>query len=86
MDKTTSEAGAQARLGERGSDLVDLRGGRSKPGSKGSTATFNCFILCATKALCLLFGVIGRTGIDCDLVRAAGSSENSDSIEMIVNP
>ena len=56
-----------------GSGLVDLRMGRSITGSGDSTAAFNALILSAIKALCLLFGVVGRAARDCDLFRAAGA-------------
>lgn len=60
-------------LGEMGSDLVCPRTGRSKLGSGDSKVAFNALILCAIKALCLLFGVIGRADKDCDLVRPNGT-------------
>lgn len=59
-----------------GSDLVDLRTGRSRVGPGGSKVVFNALILSATKALCLLFGV-GRADKDCDLVRITGATDGS---------
>jgi len=63
----------QILTGVAGSDLVDPRTGRSKTGSGDSKVGFNALILCAIKALCLLFGVVGRTEKDCDLFRATGT-------------
>lgn len=56
-----------------GSDLVDLRTERSGAGSGDSEFTFSALILCAIRALCLLFGVLGRANKDCDLVKTTGS-------------
>jgi hypothetical protein len=57
-------------VGRMGSGLVDLRMGRSETSPEDSTAAFNASILCIIKALCLLFGVVGCTNRDCDLVSA----------------
>jgi len=66
----------QFLVGEIGSDLIDLRTGRSKTGSGDSMVALSALILCAIKALCLLFGVVGFADKDFDLVRTAGTISN----------
>jgi len=73
----------QILAGEAGSDLVDPRMGRSKAGSGDSKVEFNALILCAIKALCLLFGVVGRINKDCDLFRATGTIPNGSAVSPI---
>ena len=69
----------QIFAGETGSDLVDPRTGRSKVDSGDSKFELSALILCAIKALCLLFGVVGRVDKDCDLFRATGTIPNGSA-------
>lgn len=82
-NERTNEVGStpfQLFAGETGSDLVCPRTGRSKAGSGDSKVELNALILCAIKALCLLFGVVGRTDKDCDLFKATGTTPNDSAV------
>lgn len=62
--------------------------GRSKTGSGlpgDSAAALNALILSVIKALCLLFGVVGRADKDCDLFRATGTSVASSRCNNLVS-